>query len=120
MTLCNEVENEMKKFFAFFIFLFGTSLLAINQKQDESAAQKNIRLRKAFLHKIRSITPTDSPESSEDESEESSSDSSSEEWYIPLEQSLLAKTCLERFGGYLFGGAMIVLISYKFYSAGYL
>lgn len=130
MIICNEMEDGMKKLFAFFILLMGTGLVAINeQENNELAAQKDASIVRMSLSRSnsRSITPSSSPESSDNESDESSSEESSDDTYEPFIHeskiaplSLSAKPFLERFGGYFFGGALAVLITYKFYSAGYL
>ena len=129
MTSCNEVEDDMKKLFAFFIFLLSTGLVAIDQKKDNRSTKQNdmyinrtTQSRTELLSQSRSISPCGTPESSDDESDESSiEESSSDEWKnVAPQSSLSVEAYLERFGGYLFGGAMVVLISYKFYSAGYL
>lgn len=117
----------MNKKFVFIILLFSTGLVATN---DKTKTQNNTGHTYNWSSCPRSISPCCSPESSDDELELSDSESSASEYSddedellteakTALSWSAMAKPFIERFGGYFFGGALAVLITYKFYRAGY-
>jgi hypothetical protein len=114
--------SDMNKKNVFIILLLTTGLVAINDETKTAKNTNNVSSLTMRSSCPRSITPCGSPESSDSESEFSDSDDE-DDVYMPenivFSWSTMAKPYLERYGGYFFGGALAVLITYKFYRAGY-
>jgi hypothetical protein len=127
----------MKKILIILLFPLGTGLSATDDKKSDVIKQYNNQRNQEWpdRSRSRSISYDTSDESSDascddsssdysDSDESSEGDTSSHKLIESLRhQGGLSQKMLERlmpYGGHMFGGAMVLLIAYKFYRAGYL
>ena len=126
----------MKKILIILLFPLGAVLIATDDKKSDVIKQYNNQSNQEWPNRSRSLSISyDTSESSDASYDDSSSDESSEDESLDEDTSSnnlikslrhqggFSQKMLERlmpYGGHMFGGAMVLLIAYKFYRAGYL